>query len=232
MDDAVLPVDAVSPEVLAEYTYRANAQLPPADAQEYLWRVRHEAAALPDVTAVAIASLPPPAPTTIHDIFLPDLLPFPADRGLTAAQAMEITSDFADVRQYLVHVETSYSIPRTMVVPKLGDEDGWRKVFASTPPHVRTLVQMDQIMTRRLLHTMLHWLEDDDVDVPALSRLRAVWLYALLARLDKPLLADMDACVRDIFRWCWRARSLAPSTANIDALNAVLCICGFFGQGE
>ncbi|OQR92355.1 hypothetical protein ACHHYP_03787 [Achlya hypogyna] len=233
MDEAVLPVEAVSPGVLAEYVYRAEAKLPPADAQEYMWRVRREAAALPDVTTAPV-SFQPSTTSAFDALRLPDLPPCPTGCGLSDAHEMQVLAEFADARQYLVHVEASHTVPRSMVVPKLGDEDGWRKVFAVTPPTVGMLLQMDQIMTRRLLHTMLHWLEDsDDTHPPRLSRLRGAWVYALLARLDKPLLADMDACVREIFRWCWHARDVLASTGDdVDTLNVVLCVCGFFGQGE
>ncbi|OQR96344.1 hypothetical protein THRCLA_07312 [Thraustotheca clavata] len=228
MEGAVLPVVTATPEVLALYKFRFDANLPPSDAQEYLWRVRQEAETIPDITTVPIDKITKTLEIpSVSDTFLPELPPCSTEKQLGEAESMEILSEFADIRQYLVHIEASYNIPRRMQVCKLSDEDGWRRIFQSTAPHVNILLQMDQIMTRKLLHTMLHWIEEDAIN---LSRLRGVWIYALLARLDKPLLAEMDACVRDIFRWCWKMRNLVDG--DVETLNVILCICSFFGQGE
>ncbi|KAF0718336.1 Aste57867_1755 [Aphanomyces stellatus] len=250
MEDShgVLPVADVSPEVLCEYEARAAAQCPPADAQEYMWRVRFEAASLPDITNAHVV-VAHPTPNTLRALFLPELPPFPTQLALSSAARMQVLSEFADLRQYLIHVEATLvarpSRLDNLDFPKMSEEAQWRAFFRKNPPAVKVLLQMDQVLTQRLLHTMMNWLDDDNSEdevadgaatgadtPPRFSRLRAVWLYGLLARLEKPLVADMDACVRQIFRWCWMTRSTALTTTERESLNVLVCICDFFGQGE
>ncbi|ETV95795.1 hypothetical protein H310_10850 [Aphanomyces invadans] len=239
MDASVLPVADVPAAVLREYQARAAAQCPPTDAQEYMWRVRMEAASIPDVTtaSVTIASV---QPNTLQALFLPSLPPYPAHLALSRAARMQVLAEFADLRQYLAHVEATL-VARPIRLdnvpfPKMSEEAQWRAFFLRHPPTVKVLLQMDQVLTQRLLQTVAHWL--DDSTAPSLSRLRAVWAYGLLARLEKPLVADMDACVRQIFRWCWDMRhkhhsaTAVDNTHERDSLNVLICICDFFGQGD
>ena len=46
-----------------------------------------------------------------------------------------------------------------------------------------------------------------------ITECRAVWIYALLARLEKPLNASSMACIRDLFRLASTARQNAYTTA-------------------
>ncbi|RHY01832.1 hypothetical protein DYB36_008852 [Aphanomyces astaci] len=239
MDNGVLPVADVPADVLREYQARAAAQCPPTDAQEYMWRVRFEAASIPDITTSAVV-IPSVQPNTLQKLFLPTLPPFPVHLTLSPAARMQVLSEFADLRQYLTYVEATLAARPTRLdnipFPKMSDEAHWRAFFLENAPTVKVLLQMDQVLTQRLLHTMVHWMDDDqDGAAETMSRLRAVWTYGLLARLEKPLVADMDACVRQIFRWCWdlRHRNQARNDhRERSSLNVLVCICDFFGQGE
>ncbi|CAK4627287.1 hypothetical protein LEN26_014672 [Aphanomyces euteiches] len=236
-NQGVLPVANIPLDVVREYKARVAAQFPPADAQEYMWRVRNEAASLPDVTTADVV-IAQPKPNTLQALFLPTLPPFPAHLALSPAARMQVLSEFADLRQYLNYVEATLVARQdrldNLTFPKMSEEAQWRAFFTANSPAVKVLLQMDQVLTQRLLYTMLNWLEDTDnaEDIPRVSRLRAVWLYGLLARLEKPLVAEMDACVRDIFRWCWIARDTTPTDSERECLNVLVCICDFFGQGE
>ncbi|CAH0480849.1 unnamed protein product [Peronospora belbahrii] len=100
----------------------------------------------------------------------------------------------------------------------------------ATPPHLRLLLQFDQVLTRRLLDYHATWLSDE---VMLLSRARAVWIYALLARLDKHVHAGVAATIRQILRRCWtlRCNLEAPSDIQLKSLNILIVITGcFFGQ--
>jgi len=104
------------------------------------------------------------------------------------------------------------------------------------------------VLTRRLIDYHTTWLES----VESLSRARAVWIYALLARLDKPVHAGVAATIRQLLRRCWQLRSelgivsdttesLGQSSSHenaekarelpLKALNVLITIAGdFFSQ--
>lgn len=142
------------------------------------------------------------------------------------------------------HTSALQASPLRTDVPRMSDIDGWRTFFfgkresqlAGTPPHLRLLLQFDQVLTRRLLEHHAEWLEDET----ALSRARGVWIYALLARLDKPVHAGVAATIRQLLRRCWQLRSeldvadasaVAATSLELKALNVLICITGdFFGQ--
>jgi len=70
-----------------------------------------------------------------------------------------------------------------------------------TPPTPSLLLQFDQVMTQRVLSHHVQWL-----DTRSLSVTRAAWIYALLARLEKPLFQDTVAVLRHLYRVCCQQR--------------------------
>lgn len=69
----------------------------------------------------------------------------------------------------------------------------------------------------------------------SLPPLRAQWLFALLSRLEKPLLPDIAATLRALHRHCAHARNLLGSAeeAALPALDVLLAVAGgYFGQDE
>ncbi|TYZ60481.1 hypothetical protein PybrP1_006925 [[Pythium] brassicae (nom. inval.)] len=213
---AVLPVDGVvDVEAVVRRMQRGE---PPADVHEYLWRVRIEAEGIPDV--VVAAHVDPRQFDARQTANMPLLAPLavPADPALLPRESWRraLLADFAELRQLIARwqelgapesepsVSAGEELLRTLV-PRMADADGWRAFFfgrAATPPHLRLLLQFDQVLTRRLLEYHAEWLED----VTALSRARAVWVYALLARLDKPVHAGVAATIRQLLRRCWHLR--------------------------
>jgi hypothetical protein len=122
-------------------------------------------------------------------------------------------------------------------------------------PSLRLVLQFDQCMCQTLLRHHVGWLQ-----TRALSKERAAWLYALLARLEEPLHQDTEASIRSLYRRCChlRAMSFPPSSSflllpaeftatatgrgmgalaveagGLAALNLIVAICGdHFRQGE
>ncbi|KAE8906154.1 hypothetical protein PF005_g6823 [Phytophthora fragariae] len=234
---------------------RMQQGLPPQDVQEYLWRVRIEAEGIPDVVvapdidprqfdAQQTRNMP-----TLQSFGLEDTDPerIPDDKW-----KRELLADFAELRQLIARWEaigppkaetrTADSVLTEILrtkVPRMSDEDGWIAFFfgkpgaeaSATPPHLRLLLQFDQVLTRRLLDYHAAWLSEEEAT--PLSRARAVWIYALLARLDKPVHANVAATIRQILRRCWTLRSglEAPSEIQLKSLNILIVIAGdFFGQ--
>ena len=94
-----------------------------------------------------------------------------------------------------------------------------------TLPSVRLLLQFDFVMTQRLVAMHVRWL-----DSCALSHNRALWLYALLARLHKPLHRDTCAVLRQLVK---RLLALRDSCEEPAALNALLALAGrYFDQAS
>lgn len=282
---AALPVageDAVDVRAIAE---RMRLNIPPADVDEYLWRVRLEAERLP---AVAVAAgVDARRFDALQTPNMPRLEPFAAaDRKLRPSRRWKdaLLADFAELRQLVARwealgppeteTEPGGGDPRRVGrtdVPRMSDERGWETFFfgkasvssdynggnegdcdggvsTGTPPQLRLLLQFDQVLTRRLLEYHTTWVEG----LECVSRARAVWIYALLARLDKPVHATVAATIRQLLRRCWQLRSelggpksgsegadAAAGSAEDDedeelrlkSLNVLITIAGdFFGQ--
>ncbi|RLN50003.1 hypothetical protein BBJ28_00022584 [Nothophytophthora sp. Chile5] len=251
---AVLPVESEDAVDVRAIVRRMQQGLPPQDVQEYLWRVRLEAEGIPDV--VVAADIDPRRFDAQQTRNMPRLQAFgtttPADRLPDEVWKRELLADFAELRQLIARWEVvgppkaeaaregeAPSLVLRTQVPRMSDEDGWLAFFfgkadanaPATPPHLRLLLQFDQVLTRRLLDYHASWL--DDLEATPLSRARAVWIYALLARLDKPVHAGVAATIRQLLRRCWtlRCELEAPSEQQLKALNVLVVIAGdFFGQ--
>ncbi|CAM9382189.1 unnamed protein product [Chrysoparadoxa australica] len=99
-----------------------------------------------------------------------------------------------------------------------------------TAPKVKLILQFDQVMTQKLLAMHVEWLRCRD-----LSLARGAWIYALLARLDKPLHVVTAALVRDLLRICCSQRAaldpLSPDPERLQILNLLVSIAvGYFKQ--
>jgi survival of motor neuron protein-interacting protein 1 len=132
----------------------------------------------------------------------------------------------------------------TMTVPP--PVDSWRTHVPSTGyvPTTSLLLQMDQVMVRKLLSHLVHYSTEGWV----MTRQRAVWCYALLARLQTPLHREQAVM---LYHWC---KTLTAQRANylvqqnnktrikqgpnkstgccLASLNTIIAILGIqYGQG-
>ncbi|ETI34436.1 hypothetical protein L914_18328 [Phytophthora nicotianae] len=251
---AALPVEGEEAVDVQLIRRRMQQGLPPQDVQEYLWRVRLEAEGIPDV--VVAPDVDPRQFDAQQTSNMPKLQTFGLEetdpkRTPDNKWKRDLLADFAELRQLIARWEaigapkaetvrdgdTPIEILRTKV-PRMSDEKGWIGFFfgkpgtelSATPPHLRLLLQFDQVLTRRLLDYHAAWLSEE---MTPLSRARAVWIYALLARLDKPVHASVAATIRQILRRCWTLRSEleAPPEIQLKSLNILIVIAGdFFGQ--
>ena len=99
-------------------------------------------------------------------------------------------------------------------------------------PSVRLLLQMDQVMVRRVLSHLVHYVRDGW----SLSKQRSAWLYALLARLDRPIHRDDAATLYGLLKELTVSRAhLVISQSNskrVAQLNTLITIVGlYFEQG-
>ena len=123
------------------------------------------------------------------------------------------------------------------------DEPEWRRFHrtAQTPhldrsetlnllpiaPTVPLLLQMDQVMTRRVLSHMVTFVADDAYPI---TRQRGLWIYALLARLEGPLHSNEEAMLTQLLRHCCQVRSETTSATNsyLPMINAIIAIVSIF----
>jgi len=93
---------------------------------------------------------------------------------------------------------------------------------------VRILAQMDQVMTRRILSHHVHYMEEGWV----LSKKRTAWIYALLARIERPLHRDDAAMMHDLLKECTKRRATCHCEEQLAMLNTLISIVGiYFEQG-
>jgi len=100
-------------------------------------------------------------------------------------------------------------------------------------PSVRLLSQMDQVMVRRVLSHLAYYVQEGWS--PRLQQ-RSAWLYALLARLDRPIHRDDAATLYGLLKDLTASRAnLVVSQSNqeeLARLNTLIAIVGlYFEQG-
>jgi len=97
------------------------------------------------------------------------------------------------------------------------------------PPTLGVLLRLDDVAVAALLERLVLWLADpppaDAARARELDAGTAAWLFALMARIETPVVTGTLASVSDLARYCSR-RAGSPEA------QALLCVCrGFFGQG-
>ncbi|PSC68095.1 Gem-associated 2 [Micractinium conductrix] len=104
-------------------------------------------------------------------------------------------------------------------------------------PELQQLRGLDQVQVRRQLHAAIQ----SAVQQEALAPEAAASLYALSARMDKPLPAGTSALYRDLLRCCAAQRAAlgadgggaAAAHPRLPHLNILIAVVGaYFGQDE
>jgi survival of motor neuron protein-interacting protein 1 len=119
-----------------------------------------------------------------------------------------------------------------------GDDDAAPQWKQHVPPEghdpsVQLLLQMDQVMVRRVLSHLAHYVQDG---WSPSSKQRSIWFYALLARLERPIHRDDAATLYGLLK------DLTLSRAKLDVshinqnelarLNTLIAVVGlYFEQG-
>lgn len=97
------------------------------------------------------------------------------------------------------------------------------------PPLLSTLQRLSQHEVHKLLKLHVTWIEEGDF-----SNQNGVWIYSLLACLEKPFGSEIYSTLRDLSRICSQIRSkiISPNDSTIiTKLNLIICIIGrYFNQ--
>lgn len=195
----------------------------PQSAAEYLRRVRAEALRIPDIMLAdgqADRSYEDEVDTNLR----------PPQWAPPAAWTRSVLADLAELRVRLgVYSSNGLGTNRETIVPKMKDGDAWRQFCDDTPPRTRLVLQFDSAMTQAVLAHHVRWVDDED----SLTDARARWLYAILARLEKPLHRDVLAVLRRLVKRLLVLRAALADTDHpcLPKLQLLIVVAGlYFGQ--
>ncbi|KAK9810074.1 hypothetical protein WJX72_004382 [[Myrmecia] bisecta] len=223
----------------------------PDDAEEYLRRVRYEAAQLPRVVTAKIDPRDFDAQRTqyVPSGALPEAieLAMPEKRWLQS-----ILTEFALLRLQIQQAEEDGTHEES-TGPSGRDSLSWRNycfgkssspaastsspqpgAFDSRPhlPSLPALLTLDKTQAEVLFQRHVDWLVCSKHPP---EEQHMLWLYALAARLEKPLAARTSAQLRSLLRHCacLRADVLDAADPLLPHLNVMIAIAGaYFGQDE
>ncbi|XP_032357162.1 gem-associated protein 2 [Etheostoma spectabile] len=231
---------------------------PPRNPREYLRQVQLEASQCPEVVVAQIDPKKLKKKQTINaSVAGCHAAPVGFSPSLTWQQHQ--VSTFSGVRQSIAKNRnhwSSHTLDDNVLMPKLTDEEGWKKfcfgetVYLGTssgrtddepepaldyskvgfPPFLSIVSRLNQSTVLMLLEILISWFEEHDF-VPQLGR----WLYALLACLEKPLLPEAHASIRQLARRCAQLRSTLESQEDekLPALNLLICLVArYFEQND
>lgn len=95
------------------------------------------------------------------------------------------------------------------------------------PPLLKILVSLKQSQVTRLLEWQAEWAET----LEKVDQNQALWFYALLSVVEKPLHPDVISSMRSFVLVCSKQRS--KNCQNINHLNLIIClVANYFGQSD
>lgn len=246
-DDVLSPAFSVPETPLPEENLAEFLQKPPISGEEYLRQVRAQARLVcPGVvvaecvdksvrerdvrnsTAYLLHHSAPPCPTAPQELM-------PALKW-----QREFLFEFAKFRQ---HIQWLRSLrkehqPDQIRVPFLNDKSGWFSFcFGSQNnpeghlPTPSLITQLDFVTVKKLLDYHITWFIEKTYPPP---RNHLVWMYVLLASVDKPLDSNSSGSIRSLLRFLSLARSkMNVSSEFLPVTNILITVASqYFGQGE
>lgn len=215
---------------------------PPQTAEEYIRRVRHEASQLPDVVTSTIDPRHFDEARTVSNAAAACDIPSPQSWAVPPWPWVANTlRDFVAMRNQLMRCEAAKDYDVAAVPPE-NDHRSWRTFClgsASVPaftedsmqPTLPILMAIDQVNCNYLLAWHTRWA----IESKTLSQQSSQWLYAIMARLQRPLTQGAMGALRALLRHSagLRARLDSADDPLLPSLNIIIAITGaFFGQDE
>ena len=125
--------------------------------------------------------------------------------------------------------------------PPINDHQAWRRYIMDdgvessgesgqgNDPHLTLLLKLDQVGHHKLLKYLHRWSSED-----GFCETIGLWIFSVLACLEKPIHSDVYATLRDISRTLSSERKetgLEPK--DINSINIIICIIGrYFDQKD
>lgn len=215
----------------------------PSTGQEYLRRVMVESRKCDAVVVADMTGKKLKAQTVLYttDSGCPAAPPgFLPSEEWEKFQVSEFSSIRNQMTQYLAkQKQQGIKIKPSITLPSGDKEKEWSilcfgnpddKECSGTPPMLPIILSLNQFMVETLLEYNVQWLEET-----SFSQQRGQWLYALLAKLEKPLKPEMCSLIRTLARLCstFRANLASAEDPLLPQLNLFICLVGrYFDQTD
>jgi survival of motor neuron protein-interacting protein 1 len=222
----------------AELAARMAAGVEAESAGEYLARARLEAARLPSVVEVDAARLREiraESAGRVVDGWVtapPPVRPAAGVPGApSAAWRKAVVESFAQTRQLVRRWDDRASSDEVLAahlpaLPKRNNYAAWQVLRAAEPPALRLVLALEHKSCTKVLKDIIY--AGDEAAESARGAKAAqfsaevcVWLWALLARTDRPLGVGMEAHLRSLLRALYTRREMSDGR-SVDVLIAVL----------
>lgn len=153
------------------------------------------------------------------------------EEGEEEENAEEIGNEAADM-DVVEPDDDNDDMDMDIETPNLPSYTSWTGL-RGVEPSTALILQFDQVLAQRLFTFLVQYFSKK-----SFSSKCSEWIYALLARLEKPLHRDVVATIRQLFRRCCELRNELKTNSelfdtHLASLNLLIAITGYyFGQGE
>jgi hypothetical protein len=222
----------------AELAARMAAGVEAESAGEYLARTRLEASRLPsvlEVDAARLCEIRAKSAGRAVDGWVtapPPMRPASGVPGApSAAWRKSVVESFAQTRQLVRRWDDRASSDESLAahlpsLPKRNNYAAWQALRAAEPPALRLVLALEHKSCAKVLKDLIY--AGDEAAESARGAKAALfpaevcaWLWALLARTERPLGVGMEAHLRSLLRALYERRE-ASDRRSVDVLVAVL----------
>eukprot|EP01029_Cantina_marsupialis_P020431 TRINITY_DN47896_c0_g1_i2.p1 TRINITY_DN47896_c0_g1~~TRINITY_DN47896_c0_g1_i2.p1 ORF type:complete len:285 (+),score=60.24 TRINITY_DN47896_c0_g1_i2:109-963(+) len=224
-----LPVPKIPDEIVRQQIING----PPRSAEEYLARVRYQNKRMADVFVSEISDA---KREELGDQTSKQTVKKPSPAKLATSNIAasprwkrHVASSFTDLRQYLFKCASERSkrdLPTLPHLPRKRATEEWLELCFGKddkpgyPPSTNLISAIDQPFCRTILKLHVDRLETQEYSLEA-----AAWLYALMARLDKPVPSGTTASLRYLYRILSDKRiELHEDPEILASINTLMCI--------
>ncbi|KAI9288990.1 survival motor neuron interacting protein 1-domain-containing protein [Umbelopsis sp. AD052] len=200
------------------------------------------------VPAIVVAA-PPPETKKFSPSSLPSRYQFQVEQVTPTAENLlpkdewrtAFRTRFDGIKESFSHLS---KLPNNEIkLPAAKDKKQWKEFLYGAPkteesddqkeghnPDVNILQRISQNIVLRLLNWHIEWLENNEI-----QKNQAMWMYALLTRLDKVMTSDETSILRNVSRKCIQIRQEQadpenPQVAYLNILITIIATC--FGQAD
>mmetsp|Transcript_2406 Transcript_2406/g.4634 ORF Transcript_2406/g.4634 Transcript_2406/m.4634 type:complete len:234 (+) Transcript_2406:175-876(+) len=211
-----------------ELLRRIAEGIPPETGEEHFARARLEAAALPEVIVadketLELVSKIEEAQTIRQSGGGRSLPGRDQTNSPSSTWRKQVELEFIASRHEIMRwtdrlVDGDVVLPELGFTPQKSDSSAWKSLMDERPPSLRLIMELEPKACYKVLKDMIYRFEEDETK--QFQQENCAWLYALLARLETPLGAGMDAHLRGLLRMLLTHRS----TSSIEAVDVIICI--------
>lgn len=134
--------------------------------------------------------------------------------------------DFMNLRQYICRWEDRLAeTPQLLSTgsashPPAKDKQAWEEFMQESAPRVSTLINIEQKVAYKVIKDSIDRLQESEALDEKLTLHLLAWIYALLARIEKPLGVGLEAQLRVLLRALYPNRN----SSNERQVDVVVCI--------